>query len=257
MNDPLLRPLKALRDGLAALRRRPRRPLTFSALGCGVHLLGWWLFAAGHGQTSSVLAALLNISGVTLYAGSVVWLIEGLTRLALALPGDPLPTWRSLCGWHGRRSLDLACGLLNTTLALAAATLAGFMAWSLALMLLPALSVAVAITAVAAVMAVGLSQLFNPCLVLEAQLSPSRAFSRGIELFGGHWRGLLALAAMLMALLAGPFWLGLLSEGLHSGAGAVVTLLAMVAVLPLLAVTIAAAYRQLAPTAPGLRAADR
>lgn len=257
MSRPVLRPLTALAQGLDGLRRRPRRPLAFSALGCGVHLLGWSLFAAGHEQTSGVLAALLKIGGVVLYAGSVVWLIEGLTRIGLALPGDPLPRWSSLCRWHGRPSRDLAVGLLNTALALAAAALAAFMAWSLTLMLLPLLSVPVAVAGVAAVVAVGLSQLFNPCLVLEARLSPSRAFSRGLELFSGHWRGLLALAPVLLGLLAAPFGLGLLTEALHSGVGVVVTVLAMVAVLPLLAATTAAAYRQLGATAAPLRAGDR
>lgn len=253
----MLRPLTALAEALAGLRQRPRRPLAFSALGCSVHLLGWWLFAAGHAQSSGVLAALLQISGVVLYTGSVVWLTEGLTRLGLARPGGPLPGWPSLCRWHGRRSRDLALGLLNTALALAAAALAGFMAWSLALMLLPALSVPVAIASLAAVSAVGISQLFNPCLVLEARLSPSRAFSRGMELFGRHWRGLLALASVLLGLLAAPFGLGLLAEALRSGVGAVVTVLAMVAVLPLLTATTAAAYRQLDTAAAAIRAADR
>ena len=157
--------------------------------------------------------------------------------------------WRQLARWHGHQSWTLALGLLNTILGAAAAALAGFMAWSLALFLMPALSVLPALLAVVAVVAVVLSQLFNPCLVLDQQLRPSEAFGQGVALLQQHWRGLLALLPVLLALLALPFGLGLLAEALGAGLGVAVTALTLVMVLPLIAATVCAAYRQLSPGA--------
>jgi hypothetical protein len=240
-----LRPLLALRQGLAALGRQPRLALGFSALACGMHLLGWALFAAGHGSSSAVLALLLHGVGVVLYGASLIWLIEGLTHIGLVLGSGGSLRWQALCRWHGQRSRHLALGLLNTALALAATALAGFMAWSLVLFLLPALSILPALVGLLAVLAVGLSQLFHPCLVLAERLSPSRAFARGLDLLSHHWGGLLRLAPLLLALLLVPVALGLLAEAIGAGLGVVITALAMVAVLPLLAATVTAAYRQL------------
>ncbi|MEY4298315.1 MAG: hypothetical protein RLZZ423_1494 [Cyanobacteriota bacterium] len=245
MNGARIHPGLALRQGWRGLQLQPRLTWGFCTLACGLHLLGWALFAAGHGIGSAVLALLLNGVGVGLYAASLIWLIEGLSRLALAHGVGRRLRWRQLARWHGRQSWRLTLGLLNTALAAAAAALAGFMAWSLALLLLPMLSVLPALLGMAAVAAVLLSQLFNPCLVLDQRLSPSQAFGRGVDLLSRHWPALLTLVPLLLAILAMPFGLGLLAEGLGSGLGVVVTVLAMVGVLPVLAATISAAYRQL------------
>ena len=246
---PGLHPGRALRQGLQGLRLQPQITWSFSALACGLHLVGWGLFAAGHSNDSAVLALLLHAVGVGLYAGSLVWLIEGLCRLGLAHGSGRRLRWRQLTRWHGHQSWCLTLGLLNTLLAAAAAALAGFMAWSLVLFLLPALSVVPALLAVAAVTATMLSQLFNPCLVLDQRLRPSAAFATGVALLQGHWMGLIALLPLLLAFLALPFALGLLAEALAAGLGVVVTVVAMVAVLPVLAATICAAYGQLRPGA--------
>jgi len=244
-----IRPGRALRQGLQGLRLQPPITWGFCALACGVHLLGWALFAAGHSSDSAVLALLLHTVGVGLYAGGLIWLIEGLSRLGLAHGAGRRLRWRQLARWHGHQSWTLALGLLNTILGAAAAALAGFMAWSLALFLMPALSVLPALLAVVAVVAVVLSQLFNPCLVLDQQLRPSEAFGQGVALLQQHWRGLLALLPVLLALLALPFGLGLLAEALGAGLGVAVTALTLVMVLPLIAATVCAAYRQLSPGA--------
>ena len=253
MSAPALRPLLALRQGFAAVQRQPRLALGFSALACGIHLLGWALFAAGHGSSSAVLALVLHGLGVLLYGASLIWLIEGLTHIGLVLGSGGSLRGRALCHWHGPRSRHLALGLFNTALALAATALAGFMAWSLVLFLLPALSVLPALLGLMAVLAMGLSQLFNPCLVLAERLSPSRAFARGLELLSHHWSGLLGLAPLLLALLLVPFALGLVAEAVGAGLGVVITALAMVMVLPLLAATVTAAYRQLTELRTGAR----
>lgn len=249
MSPPRLQPLLALRSGLAELRRQPWGALGFSGLACGVHLLGWALFAAGHGSASAVLALVLHGLGIALYGGGLLWLVEGLTRLALALSRGRTLRWRRLCRWHGRSSLRVGLALLNAGVAMAAAALAGFMAWSLLLFLLPALSPLAALLGLLAILAVALSQLFAPCLVLEAGLSPSQAFSQGLDLLQRHWAGLLRLAPLLLAVLAVPFALGLLAEALGAGLGVVITALALVAALPVLATTVAAAFRQLQPAA--------
>lgn len=249
MSATALQPLLALREGLAAARRQPRLALGFSALTWTIHLLGWALFAAGHDSSSAVLAVVLHGLGSGLYLAGLIWLIEGLTRLGLALSAGRTLHWRALCRWHGRQSRHLVVGLLNTGLALAATALAGFMSWSLVLFLLPALSILPALLGLTAMLAMGMSQLFNPCLVLEERLSPSRAFGRGVELLRQHWRGLLGLSPLLLGILLLPFVLGLLAEAVGAGLGVAITALAMVAALPLLATTVTAAYRQISGTA--------
>ena len=244
-----LRPGLALRQGLEGLGLQPGLTWGFSSLACAVHLLGWGLFAAGYSTESAVLALLLHIVGVGLYGGTLIWLIEGLSRLGLAHGAGRRLRWRQLARWHGRQSWTVAVGLLNMVLAAAAAALAGFMAWSLVLFLVPALSVLPGLLALAAVTAVLLSQLFNPCLVLDRQISPSAAFSLGVALLIQHWLGMIALLPLLVTLLALPFGLGLLAEAIGAGLGVVVTVLAMVAALPVLAATVCAAYRQLRPEA--------
>ena len=246
---PALRPGLALRQAVRGLRLQPQLTWSFSAAACGLHLLGWGLFAAGYSNDSAVLALLFHLFGVVLYTGSLIWLIEGLTRLSLAHGAGRRLRWRQLARWHGHQSWTLALGLLNTALSAAAAALAGFMAWSLVVFLAPVLSLLPALLALAAVTAVLLSQLFNPCLVLGDHLSPSAAYGRGIALLRWHWRTLMVLLPVLLLLLALPFGLGLLAEALGAGLGVVVTVMAMVMVLPLIAATVGAAYQQLKPEA--------
>lgn len=145
--------------------------------------------------------------------------------------------------------------MINTGLALGVAACAGFIAWSLALFLLPELSAAAALLGLLAVAAAGLSQLFNACLVLDQQLSPAQAFRQGVRLLRRFGLALLRLALLLVALLALPFGLGLAAEALGSTFSASITVLAMVVVLPVLAATVTAAYRQLPDAA--IRAAAR
>lgn len=253
----MLRPLRALREALAELRRRPRLPLAFSAAACALHLLGWGLFAAGAGLSGAVPAALLRLLGVLVYAGSLIWLVEGLTRIALAATGGSRPGWRELCRWHGRISRDVALGLLNSGLAMVAAALGGFMAWSLALVLMPALALPAALLGLAAVVVVGLSQLFNACLVLDRGLSPSRAFTHGFQLLARHWPALLGLTPLLGGILTLPFAAGLAAAAASEGLGVVTTAAAMICALPVLATTIGRAFRQLegpeSPETPPLR----
>ena len=252
---------RALQTALAGYRRHPGQLLGFSAAAVGLHLLGWALFAAADLNDSGVLGLLLHAAGIAVYAGSLLWLLEGLSRAGLAVTaGRPL-RWRALCRWPGPRSWPLACGLINLAVALVVTALSGFVAWSLVLYLLPALQVLPVLLAVVAGVAVMLSQLLNSCLVLEAGLSPSAAFRQGFLLLERHWAGLLGLGAALCGLLLSPLLLGLLSEGLLPGCGVAATGLGLLAVLPLAANSVAAAYRQLetepSPSGAPISGSDR
>jgi len=185
--------------------------------------------------------------GVVLYAGSLVWLIEGLSRAGLAVGSGRRLTPSDLYRWHGRCSRRVACGVINLLAALALAALVSFVAWSLVVFLLPGLSLVPAALGLALCLAVAMSQLFNPCLVLERALSPSQAFRRGVQLLERHWLGQLGLLTLLTAILLLPPLLGLLAEALLEGLGVVVTGVALVTVLPLLANSVTAAYLQLLP----------
>lgn len=253
MSRSTLRPLQALLQGVRTLRQQPRLAFGFSALSCGVHLLGWALVAIGEASDSAVLTLMLRAVGGVVYAGSLLWLIEGLTRIGLALSAGHAVRWRQLCRWHGRRSRDLALGLLNTGMALGAAAFAAFVAWSLTLFLLPGFSLVPALLGGMTMLTVALSQLFNPCLVLDQKLSPSQAFSGGWLLLRQHGAGTAGLGVVVVITLLTPFVLGLLSEALVPGRSAIVTVVLMVAALPLLATTITAAYRQLDPIRPAAR----
>ena len=242
-----LAPLRALAQGASGLRQQPGVQLGFSAAACGLHLLGWALFGAAEGLASGVLAALLHGVGALLYAASLVWLIEGLSRAGLALGAGRRLTAGSLYRWQGRSSRRVACGVINLLAALALAALVSFVGWSLVVFLLPTLSLVPAALGLALCLAVVLSQLFNPCLVLERNLSPSQAFRWGVQLLERHWLGQLGLLAVLAAILVVPLLLGLLAEALLAGLGVVVTALTLVAALPLLANSVTAAYLQLLP----------
>ena len=258
-----LHPRQALARGLVLLRQQPLPLLGFSAAAWGLHGLGWALVAAGDRLPSAVLGALLHGVGIVLYAGGLLWLVEGLSRAGLALAADQRPRWRELYRWHGRSSRRLAWGLLNILAALALTALVGFVGWSLVVFLLPALSPLPALLALLACAAVGLSQVFNACLVLERQLSPSQAFRQGFVLLEHHWAGLLKLVALLALASSVPtLLLGLVAEALVAGLGVPATVLAVVAASPLVALGTTCAYRQLLPelTAPrdaALSRADR
>jgi hypothetical protein len=258
-----LQPRRALGRGLALLRQQPLPLLGFSAAAWGLHGLGWALVAAGDRLPSAVLGALLRGVGIVLYGGGLLWLVEGLSRAGLALAAGQRPHWRELYRWHGRSSRRLAWGLLNLVAALAFTALVGFVGWSLVVFLLPALSPLPALLAVLGCGAVGLSQVFNACLVLERQLSPSQAFRQGFVLLEHHWAGLLQLVALLALVSSVPtLLLGFVAEALVAGLGVPVTVVAVVAASPLVAVSTTCAYRQLlpelAPDAPaGLNRSDR
>ncbi len=108
-----LQPLRALRSAWRAMREQPLPLLGFSAAAWGLHGLGWALVAAGDWIPSAVLAALLHGVGIGLYAGGLLWLVEGLSRAGLALSAGQQPAWRELYRWHGRSSRHLASGLLS------------------------------------------------------------------------------------------------------------------------------------------------
>jgi hypothetical protein len=252
---PPLRIGQALAQGWRGLRRCPGPLLGFSAAACGLHLLGWGLFAAGHQLEPGPLALLLDGAGILLYGLSLLWLIQGLTRGGLALAEGRQLRWRSLARWQGAEAARLLGALLSAAGGLALAALLGFVAWSLGVFLLPALSLIPALLALLLLAAVALSQLFLGCLVIGAGLRPSRAVRRGLELLGPLWPSLLALAAMAGLILLLPFGLGLLAEAAVAGWGAAATALALVLVLPLLSNLVCAAYGQLpeAGIRPGAR----
>jgi len=250
MLTPPLRPMGALRRGLALMRQQPLPLLSFSAAAWGVHGLGWALVAAGDRIPSAVLGALLHGIGIVLYAGGLLWLVEGLSRAGLALAAGQRPRWSALYRWHGRHSRQVACGLVTLLAALAFTALVGFVAWSLVVFLLPALSAVPALLALLACAAVGLSQVFNPCLVLERQLSPTEAFREGFVVLEQHWAGLLQLVALLAVATAVPILaLGLVAEAVVPGLGVPITVLAVVAASPVVALATTNAFRQL--PAPG------
>ena len=267
---PALQAGVALGRGWQLLGRQPRLLLGFSALGCTLQGLGWQLFALGHRAESGVQALLLHGLGLGLYLGSLIWLIDGLTRAGLSLSAGRRSSWRRLGHWHGGASWCLALGLLNAGLTALVAALAGFMLGSLVLQLIEALGLPSLLgqqpllnllpypCSLLAALITLLSQLFNPALVIAERLSPSRAYHQGWRLLNRHWPGLLRLLPLLAGILLGPFVLLLLllaSLTLLGQEQAHWLLLpafwlAMVAALPLLACSVAAAYRQ-------LRAADR
>lgn len=243
-----LQPIGALRRGLTLMLQQPLPLLGFSAAAWGVHGLGWALVAAGDRIPSAVLSALLHGIGIVLYAGGLLWLVEGLSLAGLALAAGQRPQWKQLYRWHGRSSRHVACGLLTLLAALAFTALVGFVAWSLVVFLLPALSPVPALLALLACGAVGLSQVFNPCLVLERQLSPTEAFRQGFAVLEHHWAGLLQLVALLAVATTLPILvLGLLAEALVRALGVPVTLLAVVVASPVVALSTTTAYRQLLP----------
>lgn len=264
---PALQAGAALRRGWQLLGRQASLLVGFSALGCGMQGLGWQLFALGHRADSGVQALLLHSLGLGLYLGSLIWLVDGLTRAGLSLSAGRRSSWRRIGHWHGERSWCLALGLLNAGLTALVAALAGFMLGSLVLQLIDALGLSSLLgqqtllnllpypCSLSGALVALLSQLFNPALVIAERLSPSQAYHQGWRLWNRHWPGLLRLLSLLAGILLSPFVLLLLLQTvqtildleLASPLLLVVFWLAMVSALPLLACTVAAAYRQVRP----------
>lgn len=264
---PGLQAVACVRQGWQLLLRQPVLLLGFSALGCGLQGLGWQLFALGHRVDSGVQALLLHGLGLVLYLGSLTWLIDGLSRAALSLSSGRRSSWRRIGHWHGRRSWWLALGLLNAGMTATGIALAGFIVGSLVLQLIEALGLAGLLEqqtlvnlmpypcSLLGALAGLLSQLFNPALVIAERLRPSQAYQRGWRLLNRHGLALVQLLPLLAAILLSPFLLllllqtgfTLLSFELSSPIVPLVFWPTMVAALPLLACTVATAYRQLRP----------
>jgi len=237
----------ACRDGWTSLIQQPRLLLGFSAASLGMHLLGWALFAGAEAVESGVLAALLHVVGLALYSGSLLWMVEGLSRAGLARMQGTALQWGELMGWPSHSIRRLVICLINLAAALAATAAITFVLWSLLLFLLPAMSVVPALLGLIAAAGLCLSQLFAPCLLLDTRLSPAAIFRQGALLLEHHWAGLLLLCGALAGILLSPLLLGLVAEALVRGLGVAVTALVMVVALPLSATTVAAAYQQLSP----------
>ncbi|WP_398329610.1 hypothetical protein [Vulcanococcus sp.] len=236
----------AFQQSWAGLGREPLL-LVFSLCALGTHLLGWALFAAAEQVDSGVLAALLHLSGIALYGGSLIWMIEGFTLAGLAIARGHRIHWHELSPAECRHSGRLCLYLFLLAAALAGVALITGVVWSLALLLLPDLSAVPALIGLLAAAAVVISQLFGPCLVLDTRLKGVALFRQGVWLLEHHGPGLLLLCSGLAALLMIPLLIGLLAEGLMSGLGPLATALALVVVLPLLTTTVTGAYEQLRP----------
>ena len=87
---------RACKQSFHALRRQPLLQLGFSLAALGAHLLSWGLFAAAEQVDSGVLAALLHLLGIGLYAGSLLWMIEGFTRAGLGQNTQEVLQWADL-----------------------------------------------------------------------------------------------------------------------------------------------------------------
>lgn len=237
---------RACQQSWSAVRQQPLL-LAFSLVSLGAHLLGWALFAAAEQVDSGVLAALLHLLGIALYAGSLLWMIEGFTEAGLSLAqGKPL-AWSLLspgaCCQAGR--LCLCLGTLVA--ALAVTGLITGLIWSLLLLALPAMSVVPVLLGLITAAALSLSQLFGPCLVVDMHLSASSVFRQGLWLLEHHWAGLIELSSYLLALVLLPLLAGLLAEALVEGLGIPATVASLVVVLPLITTSVTGAYWQLRP----------
>ena len=237
---------RACRQSIGALRRQPLLLLGFSLAALGAHLLSWALFASAEQVDSGVLAALLHLLGIGLYAGSLLWMIEGFTRAGLGQRQQDLLQWADLSPSACRHGWRLCLYLGYLLAALAATALITAVVWSL-LLLVPSLSAVGPLLGLVAAGALLLSQIFGPCLVLTTTLGPTALFRQGMWLLEHHWPGLMQLSGYLLGLLLIPVVLGIVAEALIPGMGAAATALALIGVLPLFATTITGAYCQLEP----------
>ena len=237
---------KACRQSWTAVRQQPLL-LGFSLVSLGAHLLGWALFAAAEQVDSGVLAALLHLLGLALYAGSLLWMIEGFTQAGLSLAKGQAITWKALSPGACRHSGRLCLCLGALVAALAATGLITGLLWSLLLLARPAMSVVPALLGLIAAGAVILSQLFGPCLMVDTRLSTTSVFRQGVWLLEHHWAGLIELSGYLLVLLLLPLLAGLLAEALVEGLGIAATVVSLVVVLPLITTSVTGAYWQLRP----------
>ena len=269
MNHSSIEPVKALRAGLKLVQRHPLLLLGFTCLACALQGFGWRLFALGHRADNGVEALLLHGLGVSLYFGSLIWLINGLTKASLRLSAEQRSSWRRVVYWHDNHPWRLATCLFLTGLTAATMALAGFILGSLALQLLEAirlpsllnqqivLSLLPYFFGLIGITVALLSQLFAPALVIEEGLTPSRAYNHGWRLLKWHWLGMVGLLPVMYTTILSPFLLLLLAEattsvlGLKLGKGVpfLVFWLSIVTALPLFACTVTAAYRQISGTA--------
>ena len=236
----------AFQQSWRGLARQPVL-LAFSLVALGTHLLGWALFAGAERVESGVLAALLHLSGIALYTGSLIWMIEGFPLAGLAIAREQSIHWQELSPAECRHSWPLSLYLAFLATALVAVALITGALWSLLLLLLPDLSAVPALLGLIAAIAVVISQLFGPCLVLDTRLRGVAMFRQGVWLLEHHGPGLLLLCCGLVGLLLIPLVLGFLAEAVISGLGPLATIAVFMVVLPLLTTTMTGAYVQLRP----------
>ena len=244
MKQPQIHPGRALLDSLSQLRAHPWVVLGFTASLFGLHLLGWTVFGLGDGVSNSLLRMLLYVLGVSLYAVSLIWLIDGLTRAGLDLSRGRVPQAHCLYRWHGACSWHLTRGVLRLTAALSLIVLMSFLSWSFLLLVAQPLAPLPLVLGVVLGGGLALSQLFNACLVVAEGLGATKAFRAGFVLLENQGPGLIALAGVLLAITVLPFALGLLSELLWDGSGLPITCVVVVPALCLMATTVTNSYVQ-------------
>ena len=244
MKQPQIQPGRALLDSLSQLRAHPRVVLGFTASLFGLHLLGWTVFGLGDGVGNAVFAVLLYLIGIVLYAISLIWLIDGLTRAGLDLSRGLAPQASSLFRWHGACSWHITRGVLRLTAALSLIVLISFLGWSFLLLVAQPLAPLPLVIGVVRGGGLALSQLFNACLVVAEGLGATKAFRAGFVLLEHQGPGLIALAGVLLAITGLPFALGLLSELIWDGSGLLITCVVVVPSLCLMATTVTNSYVQ-------------
>jgi hypothetical protein len=240
---------QALCAGWRLLHQHPRLLIAFSLSTLGLHWLGWALFAVAAQVNSGVLSALLHGSGITLYGGSLLWMVEGLTRAALNLwQGAPI-SWRKL--WRGEMLHRwILLGSLGYLIAAElTAALISFVVWSLVVVVWPGMGAAPVLVGLVAATALAISQQFTACLVIASGSGPLATFRAGMVLLEHHWTGLAQLAGVVLAIFVSPLLVGLFAEAMVAGLGIVATALGFGIVLPLMAATVTAAFHQLHPNA--------
>ncbi len=244
MKQAQIKPGRALLDSFSQLRAHPRIVLGFTASLFGLHLLGWVLFGLGEAISNAGLSLLIRLIGIALYAISLIWLIDGLTRAGLDLSRGLAPKADALYRWHGACSWHLTRGVLRLTAALSLIVLTSFLSWSLLLLIAEPLAPLPLVVGVVLGGGLALSQLFNACLVVAEGLGATQAFRAGFVLLEQQGPGLLALSAVLLAITGLPFILGLLSELLWDGSGLLITCAVVVPSLCLMATTVTNSYVQ-------------
>jgi len=244
LKQPQIHPGRALLDSLSQLRAHPWVVLGFTASLFGLHLLGWTVFGLGDGVSNAVFGFVLYATGIALYAVSLIWLIDGLTRAGLDLSRGRVPQPHSLYRWHGACSWHLTRGVLRLTAALSLIMLMSFLSWSFLLLVAQPLAPLPLVLGVVLGGGLALSQLFNACLVVAEGLGATKAFRAGFVLLEHQGPGLIALAGVLLAITVLPLALGLLSELLWDGSGLPVTCVVVVPALCLMATTVTNSYVQ-------------